>query len=38
MKYLLPLFTVLALAACDAKDSCLDSGGRYNEASKVCEK
>lgn len=28
----------LALAGCGAKDACLDAGGSYNEASKVCEK
>lgn len=37
-KYFLPVMLVCALAACDAKDACLDAGGSYNEASKVCEK
>ena len=26
------------LAACDAKDACLDQGGSYNETTKQCEK
>lgn len=25
------------LTACDAKDACLDGGGRYDEEKKVCE-
>lgn len=25
------------LAACDAKDACLDQGGHYNESTKQCE-
>lgn len=25
------------LTACDAKDTCLDGGGRYDEEKKVCE-
>ncbi|WP_274584338.1 hypothetical protein V6667_03710 [Neisseria leonii] len=33
---LVPL--LLALAACDAKDICLDQGGRYHETTKQCEK
>lgn len=32
------LCVALLLAACDAKDRCLDAGGRYHEASGVCEK
>lgn len=26
------------LTACDAKDDCLDNGGHYNDATKICEK
>lgn len=28
----------LVLSGCDAKDTCLDEGGRYNETTKQCEK
>ena len=35
---ILGLSLVLGLAACDAKDACLDQGGSYNETTKQCEK
>ncbi|WP_323843009.1 hypothetical protein [Moraxella sp. Pampa] len=34
---LLAMF-IFGLTACDAKDTCLDYGGSYNEATKECEK
>ncbi|QNT58077.1 hypothetical protein AABM17_1945 [Neisseria musculi] len=38
-KLLLPIVSfMLVLTGCDAKDTCLDQGGRYNEATKQCEK
>lgn len=36
MKYLCTGLVILLLAGCDAKDRCLDDGGRYDEASKQC--
>ncbi|MDO5070463.1 MAG: hypothetical protein Q4D78_09805 [Neisseria zoodegmatis] len=41
MRKIFCLFAVafsLTLAGCDAKDACLDEGGRYNETTKKCEK
>lgn len=34
---LLAMF-IFGLTTCDAKDTCLDYGGSYNEATKECEK
>lgn len=36
MKYLCTCLVILLLVGCDAKDTCLDYGGRYDEASKQC--
>ena len=36
MKYLCAGLVILLLVGCDAKDRCLDDGGRYDEASKQC--
>lgn len=30
------LMTLLVLTGCDSKDSCLDQGGSYDEASETC--
>ncbi|MCS4534516.1 lipoprotein [Neisseria montereyensis] len=35
--FIFALFFALALAGCDAKDTCLDQGGHYNETTKQCE-
>lgn len=36
--FLAAVLSLPALTGCDAKDACLDSGGRYNETTKQCEK
>ncbi len=38
MTFLLILTAGVMLTACDKKDACLDSGGRYNETTQQCEK
>ncbi|WP_279525355.1 hypothetical protein [Phocoenobacter uteri] len=36
--FLLMVSATFILTACDKKDACLDSGGRYNQVTQQCEK